>query len=95
MTAQELLTRLRSQGITLVVSGDGLKCRGKQSVVTSEVLETLRQHKSEVLALLRPVGDGQPPPLERPPETEQELRRLIDHLGDPVAFRQWLERVLP
>mgnify|MGYP000430384082 CR=1 FL=1 len=35
--------------------------------------------------------DGQPPPLNRPPQTEQELRRLIDHLADPEAFARWLE----
>jgi hypothetical protein len=38
-----------------------------------------------------PVGDGQPPPLGRPPATEMELRRLIDHLADPEAFTRWLE----
>ena len=37
------------------------------------------------------VGDGQAPPLDRPPQTEQELRRLIDHLEDPEAFACWLE----
>ena len=34
---------------------------------------------------------GQAPPLDRPPATEQELRRLIDQLADPEAFTQWLE----
>ena len=29
-----------------------------------------------------------------PPQTEAELRRLIDHLGDPEAFAQWLARIL-
>ena len=38
-----------------------------------------------------PLGDGQPPPLDRPPDTEMELRRLIDRLADPVAFAAWLE----
>jgi hypothetical protein len=37
------------------------------------------------------VGDGQLPPLNRPPATETELRRLIDYLDDPVAFAQWFE----
>ena len=37
------------------------------------------------------VGDGRPPPLDRPPSTERELRRLIDHLAEPVAFANWLE----
>ena len=42
----------------------------------------------------RTYSDGQLPPLDRPPETEQELRRLIDHLADPVNFAAWLERVM-
>ena len=41
-----------------------------------------------------PVGDGQLPPLDRPPQTEMELRRLMDYLGDPVAFAQWFEQLM-
>jgi hypothetical protein len=41
-----------------------------------------------------PVGDGQLPPLDRPPETEMELRRLMDYLADPVAFAQWFARLM-
>jgi hypothetical protein len=40
------------------------------------------------------VGDGQLPPLDRPPATREELARLIDYLGDPVAFAAWLERLM-
>ena len=37
-------------------------------------------------------GDGLPPPLDRPPETEQELRRLYNHwVAYPEAFTRWLE----
>lgn len=36
-------------------------------------------------------GDGQPPPLDRPPANETELRRLMDHLKDPQGFAAWLE----
>tara|TARA_R100000306_G_scaffold59598_1_gene58851 strand:+ start:421 stop:687 length:267 start_codon:yes stop_codon:yes gene_type:complete len=28
------------------------------------------------------------------PRTEEELRRLIDHLGDPDAMAQWLAGIL-
>jgi len=28
------------------------------------------------------------------PSTEEELRRLIDHLGDPDAMAQWLAGIL-
>ena len=41
-----------------------------------------------------PVGDGQLPPLDRPPTSEMELRRLIDFLADPVAFAQWFARLM-
>ena len=37
------------------------------------------------------VGDGAPPPLDRPPENETELRRLIDYLDDPENFTRWLQ----
>jgi hypothetical protein len=40
------------------------------------------------------VGDGQLPPLDRPPATETELRRLIDYLDDPIAFAQWFEKLM-
>ena len=39
------------------------------------------------------IGDGKAPP-PRPPRTEAELRRLIDHLGDPDAMAQWLAGIL-
>jgi hypothetical protein len=40
------------------------------------------------------VGDGQPPPLDRPPATREELARLIDRLADAQAFAAWLERLM-
>ena len=36
-------------------------------------------------------ADGQLPPLDRPPQNEQELRRWMDHTADPEAFVRWLE----
>ena len=29
--------------------------------------------------------------MDRPPKTEKELRRLIDHLAEPEAFERWLD----
>jgi hypothetical protein len=43
------------------------------------------------------VAEGLPiegPPLDRPPTTEAELRRLMDYLSDPAAFAQWFERLM-
>ncbi len=37
------------------------------------------------------LGDGQAPYLDRPPQNEQELRRLMDHTAEPEAFARWLE----
>ena len=34
---------------------------------------------------------GQALPLGRPPKTEKELRRVIDHLAEPEAFERWLD----
>lgn len=48
------------------------------------------QQTNDVNVLPSTVGDGQPPPLHRPPKTEQELRRLIDYLVDPENFTRWL-----
>jgi hypothetical protein len=57
------------------------------------LIEDLKQRKTELLSTIRRnmVGDGQAPPLDRPPATERELRRLIDHLADPEAFSRWRE----
>ena len=37
-------------------------------------------------------GDGQPPPINRPPQTNMELRRLIDALATEPFFTRWLAR---
>jgi TubC N-terminal docking domain len=63
MTPAELVADLNSRGITLTVNGDKLKCRGREAALTPELLETLREHKSEIMLLLsqapskKPVSD--------------------------------------
>ena len=93
MDGVELLSQAHAAGLTVTAEGDKLVVRGPWSA--EPLAKELLEHKVEILAHLRraaqPVGDGQVPPLDRPPETEQELRRLIDHLADPEAFIQWLE----
>jgi hypothetical protein len=38
------------------------------------------------------VGDGLNPPLDRPPQTREELANLIAHLNDPEMFAAWWTR---
>jgi hypothetical protein len=68
------------------------------SKVPRELVSEIRQRKAEILGLIgqgkATVGDGHPPSLDRPPETEMELRRLIDYLNDPVVFAGWFERLM-
>ena len=94
MGAVELLEQLKTCGVSVRVDGDELVLR-PASKVPSDLLVQVKEHKPKILAHLRrdlqPVGDGQAPPLDQPPATEQELRRLIDHLADPEAFTRWLE----
>ena len=91
MDATEVLDRLSALGITAWASGEKLLLE-PGSKVPPDLLDEVREHKPEILARLRPLGDGQSPPLHRPPATEQELRRLYEHWGaKPEAFARWLE----
>jgi hypothetical protein len=45
----------------------------------------IRQQKPELIRELRE------PYADKPPETEQELRQLMDHLEDSENFTKWLE----
>ena len=86
-----VLQQAHEAGLTVWVEGAHLQVEGEPTPKALAAVETLREHKAEVLSFLRRVGDGQPPPLDRPPKTEQELRRWMDHTADPEAFARWLE----
>jgi len=90
VTAADVLDRLAELGINAWTAGEKLRLQ-PGSKVPPELFEEVRQHKAEILSVLRTVGDGQAPLLNRPPATEQELRRLIDLLADPEAFARWRE----
>jgi hypothetical protein len=96
MEAIEILSTLRNLGITAQANGNKLAMT-PGSKVPPELVPEIRRCKAEILNLIcqpeEPAGDGQLPPLDRPPATEMELRRLIDYLADPLAFTQWFERV--
>ena len=91
MTSSETLAELDRRGVVLEPNGDKLRYRAPQGALTLELREAITENKAEILSTLRRVGDGQPAPLNRPPQNEQELRRWMDHTADPEAFAQWLE----
>jgi hypothetical protein len=97
MLAAEILDTFRKLGIRAYVNGDNLVCK-PGSKLPPDLIPEIRQHKGELMSLVCQrkvqVGDGQLPPLERPPTNEAELRRLIDFVDDPVAFAQWFERLM-
>lgn len=91
MAAMELLEQLRGCGVSVTVDIDEFVLR-PGSRIPSTLLLKVRQHKHELIQeLTTTYGDGQPPPLDRPPTTEQELRRLMDYVADPATFDTWLD----
>ena len=99
MTPTELVREAHRLGITLAPNGDKLRVEAPVGTLSPELRQALFEHKSEILARLRqrlkhPVGDGQSPPLDRPPATREETARLTDYLGDPVAFSSWFARLM-
>ena len=91
MTSGETLAELERLGVVLEPNGDKLRYRAPQGALTPELREAITENKAEIISTLRRVGDSQPPPLDRPPQNEQELRRWMDHTADPEAFPRWLE----
>lgn len=49
----ELLTRLRSAGLSLSIDGDALRVRPREAL-TDEIREEIRQHKTELIEALTP-----------------------------------------
>lgn len=74
----------------LDIAKQALQLHKSQTPNNETVFESYEFNEFNEVVGKRPLGDGQAPPLVRPPETEQELRRLIDHLADPENFNRWL-----
>lgn len=90
MDAAGVLDRLTDLAINARVDGERLFL-SPVDLVPADLLAEVRQHKAEIIQELRPAyGDGQVPPLDRPPETEVELRRWMDYTSDPENFERWL-----
>ena len=91
MTSTQILGELQELGVTVRVNGPNLSLE-PGSVVPPNLIDEIRQPKPElILELTLPYSDGQPPPLDRPPTTEQELRRLMDYIADSDTFDAWLD----
>src|SRR5262245_17799409 len=53
MTTLDLFQQLYTLGVKLTPHPDGtIRCRGPQHVLTTDVVDTMRQHKSELHALV-------------------------------------------
>ena len=94
MTAVEILGRLNDLGVSVRVNGNKVRV-APVSAVPGELLAEAKAHKQELIdELTVTYGDGQSPPLDRPPATEQELCRLTDYITDPDTFDAWLDRAM-
>ena len=91
MTAVEILGRLNGLGVSGRVNGNKVRVAPVRAV-PGELLAEAKAHKQELIdELTATYGDGQPPPLDRPPATEQDLRRLMDYIADADTFDAWLD----
>lgn len=90
METTDVLNRLAELKVTIRADGGNIIV-SPASRIPPEVKAAIKEHKHEILGRLRHVSDGQPPPLDQPLKTEQELRIWIDHTKDPEAFDRWLE----
>ncbi|MDQ1835379.1 condensation domain-containing protein, partial [Massilia scottii] len=59
MTAQKLLDLLKAKSIVLELKGEGLSYSGPKEAVSSELLELIRAHKTELIVILTAARGGQ------------------------------------
>jgi hypothetical protein len=76
MTANELLRDLTMRGVALSVDGDQLNVEALDDLLTDELLTTLRDHKAELLALLKARPAPEPEAVEEftltPPDAKPD-----------------------
>ena len=78
MTGIEILDRFKELGVEVELIGEQVQVT-PVAKVPGDLLVEAKAHKAEIVRELRqPYGDGEPPPLDRPLATEQELRRWMD-----------------
>lgn len=88
-----VLEQAREAGLTVKVDGFDLLVDGEGEPTWQAwaTIESLKEHKAEVVSHLKTYGDGQRPPLDRPLANEQELRRWMDWTANPENFANWLD----
>ena len=91
MEVVAVLENAHEAGLIVWVDGSDVLVEGDPTPEALATIEVLKELKEEVVTYLRQYGDGQLPPLDRPPANEQELRRWMDWTADPKRFAQWLE----
>jgi len=78
MTAEELLVYLTRQGVGLWIDGDELSGDGPPELLTAELLESIRLHKTELIRLL---GADLPAPQPKPRQQGPDRWRLENELS--------------
>lgn len=90
MLAAEILTALQEAGTTARVDGEKLLVEPRNRV-PAELVPEIREHKTEIVALL---SSSLPAAFDRPPQSREETVELMNYLADQVAFAQWFERLM-
>ena len=91
MEVLAVLEHAHEAGLIVWVDGSDVLAEGDPTPEALAAIEILKEHKAEVITYLRQSSDGQPPPLDRPLENEEELRRWMDWTANPKRFAQWLD----
>ena len=90
MTAIEILDRFKKLGVSVQLDGATVRV-APRSLVPDDLMVEAKAHKQELIhELTLTYGDGELPPLDRPPATQRELRRLMDYTVDEENFAKWL-----
>jgi hypothetical protein len=91
MEVAELLDNAHEAGLTVWLDGSDVFIEGDPTPEALAAIEVLKEHTAEVVTYLRQSSGGHPPPLDRPLENEEELRRWMDWTADPKKFARWLD----
>jgi hypothetical protein len=87
LAAAKVLSRVQGHGITLLPDGDRLRFR-PASALTPELREELRQHKEDILSILRrreEVQQDTSPLIENASEVRQIAREVLGPVENPVT----------